>query len=103
MIKKRFFPPSYDFKTGVFYRLSLFLGFILLFIFIFLKLGSMFIDVSDASGFFRWFYDVSHSTVSESIVALAVICIGVGVILFFLHYQFVKLSEIAEEVEKGEL
>ena len=103
MIKKRFFPPSYDFKTGVFYRLSLFLGFILWFIFIFLKLFSFFVDDDNAGGLFRWVYGVSQSTVPESVVAFAVIFIAVGFILFFLHYQFVKLSEIAEEVEKGEI
>ena len=101
MFKKRYFSAHDDLKTGFFYKLSLFFGFFLLFIFIFFKVSS-FIIGEESSGIFRDIYYFSQTTYPESILALALILIAVGFILYFFYLQFLKLEKIADEIEKEE-
>jgi hypothetical protein len=59
--------------------------------------------MSDGStGFMKQYYDFSGSGAPESALALAIIFLVVGIILYFFHCQFAKLSKIAEEIENGE-
>ena len=101
MFKKRYFSTHDDLKTGFFYKLSFFFGFFLLFIFIFFKVSS-FIIGEESSGILREIYHFSQTTYPESILALSLILIAVGFILYFFYLQFLKLEKIAEEIEKEE-
>ncbi len=99
MIKKRYFSTKHDFKTGFYYRLSLTLGLFLLILFVFLKIFSFILN-ENSTGFLRNLYEVSKGTAVDSIGAFSLIFIAVGIIIYFLYRQFVKLNEIADEIEK---
>jgi len=100
MIKERHFSAYNDFKTGIFYKLSILLGIILLIIYAFLKISSVFIK-GESAGWIQNIYNFSQSSRADSIIAFSVILLAVGVILYFFHYQFSKLAKIAEEIENG--
>jgi len=76
----------------------LFLGLFLLFVYIFLKIGSLLISRNDTS-FLHLIYDLSQSSYMDSIIAFSIMFLGIGFILYFLHCQFAKLAEIADEIE----
>jgi len=101
MFKKRYFKAGYDFKTGFFCKLLLLLGFVLLFIFIIFKFFSIIFD-DGTTDFGKNLYDISISTIPESILAFSLIFIAVGIILYFFECQFAKLKRISEEIEKDE-
>ena len=101
MFKERFFPAGHDFKTGILCKLCLFFGIIFLSLFIFLKIFSV-VLTSDSSGFSLELYNISTSTVPDSLGAFATIFIGVGIILYFFQCQFAKLAAIADEIENSE-
>ena len=101
MFKERRFSAHEDFRTGIFCKLSLFLGFFLLLFYVFLKIISLFIGQNN-TGFIQAIYDLSQSSVADSIIAFSIVFLGVGFILYFFHLQFVKLSKIADEIEKEE-
>ncbi len=101
MFKERRFSAHEDFRTGIFCKLSLFLGFFLLLFYVFLKIISLFIGQND-TGFLQIIYDLSQSSVADSIIAFSIVFLGVGFILYFFHLQFVKLSKIADEIENEE-
>ena len=101
MFKERRFSAHEDFKTGIFCKLSLFLGFFLLLFYAFLKIISLFIGQNN-TGFIQTIYDLSQSSVADSIIAFSIVFLGVGFILYFFHLQFVKLSKIADEIENEE-
>ena len=101
MFKKKHFSVYDDFKTGLLYKIFLSLGLILLLIFVFFKGLSLFLD-QESTGLPRLIYDFSHSGIIESIVAFSIIFLGVGIILYFFHCQFVKLAKIADEIENEE-
>jgi hypothetical protein len=101
MFKERRFSAHEDFRTGIFCKLSLFLGFFLLIFYVFLKIISLFIGQND-TGFLQTIYDLSRSSVADSIIAFSIVFLGVGFILYFFHLQFVKLSKIADEIENEE-
>jgi amino acid transporter len=101
MVKEKRFSAYYDFRTGFFYKLSILLGIILIIIYASLKIISTFIN-QESTGWVKALYDFSQSSKSESIIAFAIILLALGVILYFFHYQFGKLAEIAEEVENSE-
>ncbi len=101
MFKERRFSAHEDFRTGIFCKLSLFLGFFLLLFYVFLKIISLFIGQND-TGFLQTIYDLSQSSVADSIIAFSIVFLGVGFILYFFHLQFVKLSKIADEIENEE-
>ena len=101
MIKKKYHPTKHDFKTGFFYKLSLYFGIFLLIISAILLLFSIFLT-EDSSGFLKDIYILSHGTAVESIAALSIIFIAIGLIIYFLHCQFIKLDEIAKDIEKSD-
>jgi len=101
MFKERRFSAHEDFRTGIFCKLSLFLGFFLLLFYVFLKIISLFIGRNN-TGFIQTIYDLSQSSVADSIIAFSIVFLGVGFILYFFHLQFVKLSKIADEIENEE-
>jgi len=101
MFKERRFSAHEDFRTGIFCKLSLFLGFFLLLFYVFLKIISLFIGQNN-TGFIQTIYDLSQSSVADSIIAFSIVFLGVGFILYFFHIQFVKLSKIADEIENEE-
>ena len=101
MIKERRFSVYNDFKTGIFYKLSILLGIILLIIYAFLKISSAFIK-EESTGWIQNIYNFSQSSRADSIIAFSIILFAVGVILYFFHYQFSKLAKIADEIENDE-
>jgi hypothetical protein len=101
MIKKRYFSTKNDFGTGLFYKISLILGFFLLFILLLLKLFSI-IFYNNNNVFIQYLYDISQSTISDTLLALSIIFLGFGFILYFFYLQFKKLSDIADEIENEE-
>lgn len=86
MIKKRMFSTQHDFKTGFFYKLLLIVGMVLLAIYLIGRTVQL-IDID--------------STVLGSILAFAILCIGGGLLAYFISSQFSKLEEIASEIEFG--
>ena len=101
MFKKRYFSTKDDFKTGFLCKFTLFVGIILLIIFIFFKVSS-FIFGEESQGFVRQIYDFSQSIYPNSILAFSMIFLFVGIVLYFFSCQFAKLAKIAEEIEKGD-
>ena len=100
MFKKRFFSAHSDFKTGFFCKFFYYLGLILLIIGLFFKITS-FIAGNDKSGIMQDISNFSNTTYPDSLIAFSIIFFAVGFILFFFHYQFGKLSKIADEIENG--
>lgn len=98
MIKKRFFSIHQDFKTGLLCKLFLLIGIILLLVFIFIKVATLFVG-EDSTGFARQIYDFSQSSYPNSILAISIIILAVAVIFYFFYCQFVKLGKIADEIE----
>ncbi|MBN2065320.1 MAG: hypothetical protein JW771_00740 [Candidatus Thermoplasmatota archaeon] len=86
MIKKRMYSAHHDFRTGFLYKLLVIVGAILLVIYL----------IEQASHLLSM--DV---TVQGSILAFAILCIGGGVLAFFISSQFSKLAKIADDVECG--
>ena len=87
MVKRRLISAHSDLKTGFFCKLLLVLGFILL-IFYLVQLVIPAVSLGD--------------TVGGALIAFAILCLGLGFILYFFACQFTKLSQIAEEVEQDE-
>ena len=98
MFKKRRFSVHDDFKTGFLCKFFLFLGVLLLLVFVFFKVSSLFIS-SRGTGFLQLIYDFSRSSYVDSIIAFSIIFLGIGIILYFFHCQFAKLARIADEIE----
>lgn len=101
MFKKKHFSVYDDLKTSFFCKFSLFLGFVLLFVFVFFKVSSLFIG-EGGTGFLQLIYDFSLSSYVDSIIAFSIVFLGVGIILYFFHCQFAKLAKIADEIENEE-
>jgi len=98
MFRKKYRSAYYDFRTGFLYKFSLIIGSFLLFIYIFLKISSLFLS-ENSSGFFYSIYDISQSNYSGSIIAFSILFLSIGAILYFFHRQFSKLAKIAKEIE----
>jgi uncharacterized BrkB/YihY/UPF0761 family membrane protein len=101
MFKKRYFSTDNDFKTGFLYKISFFLGLLLLIIFIFFKVSSFIIGAQN-SGILNDIYNFAQLKYLESILAFSIIFIAVGFILYFFYLQFEKLAKIADEIENEE-
>jgi hypothetical protein len=101
MLKKRYFSTQDDFKTGITCKLFLFFGFILLFIFLISKFLA-FIFGENSTGIAKQIYDFSQTSTPNSILAISLILLAVGIIFYFFHCQFAKLAKIADEIEKSE-
>ena len=103
MFKKKYYSARYDFKTGFFYKFTLFLGVALLAIYLLTKLIAITIGNQDVH-IIRAIYEFSQSNSAEVVLAFSLILIAIGFMLYFLHCQFAKLAKIVEEIEKeGEL
>lgn len=76
------------------------IGIILLAFFIFFTMVSIIFSESN-TGFTKQLYDISKSTVPESLLSLSLISLAASVIMYFFSWQFAKLEQIAEEIEKG--
>jgi hypothetical protein len=87
MAKKHLFSAHNDLKTGFFCKFFLVLG-CTLFIIYAVEILSHLIGLNDG--------------VTGTILAFAILCLGLGLILYFFSCQFTKLSKIAEEVEQDE-
>jgi len=87
MVKKYLFSAHNDLKTGFFCKFFLILGCIL---FIMYLVETLLHPVGLSDG------------VIGTILAFAILSLGLGLILYFFSYQFAKLSKIAEEVENDE-
>ena len=101
MFKEKHFSSHDDFRTGFLCKLSLFLGIFLLIFYVFLKVISLFMGQNN-TGLFQTFNDLSQSNIADSIIAFSIVFLGVGIILYFFHLQFAKLSKIADEIENEE-
>ena len=101
MFKKKYHSAHYDFKTGFFYKFTLFLGVVLLAIYLLAKLIATTIGNQDAH-IIRAIYEFSQSNSAEVVFAFSLILIAIGFMSYFLHCQFAKLAKIVEEIEKDE-
>lgn len=99
MVKKRIFSAHYDFNTGFLSKCFIFFGGILLVLSILFSLISFFLP-TQTSGITSFFSNVIESGFIDISFALAIIFIGIGFILWFLHRQFSKLADIADDIEK---
>jgi hypothetical protein len=81
MIKKRSISVQRPSKSNFICKSFLFLGIILLIIYVILQLTSSYLDIANI------------------IIAFAILLLGVSGIFYFFHCQFTKLAKIAEEIE----
>lgn len=88
MFKKRNISVYSDLKTGFFCKFFLILGVILL-VFYILQRAISFVDIGE--------------DMLGTVLAFAILSLGLGFILYFLSRQFAKLAKIAEEIEKENL
>ena len=97
MFKKRYFSAHNDFKTGFLCKFFIYLG--VLFIIIFFIFGIIsFFNIGENSGIIKPLYDISKTSIPESILAFSIIFVAVGIILYFFNCQFAKLAKIADEI-----
>ena len=88
MFKVRSKSVYHDYKTGFFCKIFLLLG-VFFFIFVIIQLAIPSIEFGE--------------NILGMSIAFVVLFIGVGLLLYFLSCQFMKLAEIAEEIEKEDL
>jgi len=84
-MKKKYFSPYTDFKTGVISKLLLVTGFVLLLFTLTQK--------------FLPFLNVTSKNTWDTIFAFSVLFLGVGIIMFFLSKIFGKIAALADEIE----
>jgi hypothetical protein len=97
MVKKKKLSVYNDLRTGFFYKLCLLIGIFLLIFYIFLRIISL-LDENVKNSLWI-FYNLSKFSTIDSILAFSIILLGVGFIFYFIHLQFIKLSNIAKEIE----
>ncbi|HEC91657.1 MAG TPA: hypothetical protein ENI51_01470 [Candidatus Atribacteria bacterium] len=88
MIQKKHFSIHHDFKTGMLYRLCLSVGIFLLAVLLIIKATEIFLS-----------YHNYPPGVTGVIIAFIIIFLGIGIILYFIHYQFMQLEKIADELD----
>ena len=88
MFKKKNISVYSDLKTGFFCKLLIILGAILL-IFYIIQKTIPFIEIGE--------------DILDSLLAFAILSLGLGFILYFLSRQFAKLAEIAKEIENADI
>ena len=87
MVKKHLFSAHSDLKTGFFCKFFLILGCIFFILYV----------------FETWVHPLKlNDDVIGTILAFAILFLGLGLISYFFSCQFRKLSKIAEEVENDE-
>lgn len=100
MSKKRYFEAGYDFKTGFLSNFFFITAIILVIFYITLKVFA--IAFNYPSGVIKLFYDISNSTIPETVLSFSLLFFAAGFISYFFYRQFVKLAKIAEKIEKNE-
>ncbi len=78
MFKMKYFSTKHDFKTGIISKLCFIIGIIFLILAFILN------------------------NIFETLVALSIISFAIGIILHFLNLQFIKLDDIAKDIEQME-
>jgi hypothetical protein len=101
MIKERHFSTDQDFKTGIFFKISLLLGIILLILYLIFQLIDNLTEETD-SGLISIVQNLAQSSIAETILAFAIILVGLGLISYFFYFQFSKLAKISDEIEEIE-
>ena len=96
-MKKKYFSVYSDFKTRVLSKSMIVIGLVLLIIFIFLKILSIF-SINNID-LLKYFYDLSSTKFPGIIISFSILLISFGFILYFFNYQFSKLARIADEIE----
>ena len=94
-------PKKYKGHSSSMGKALIFIGLALVFIFIFLKIATLFVS-SESTGFLKGLYDISVSNISEISISLGAIILFFGFLLIFFSRQFEKLADIADEIEKCE-
>ncbi len=95
MGKTRFFSTKHDFSTGFIAKICIILG---VFLFIIFGISSLLSERSfGAESIIAGMISIGGN---ELIPAFGIIFLGVGVIVWFLHRQFLKLAQIADEIEQ---
>lgn len=87
MVKKHIFSAHTDLKTGFLCKFFLILGFLLILLYLVEFFAHPLQLSDDANG---------------TILAFAILFIGLGLISYFFSCQFAKLSKIAKDVENDE-
>jgi hypothetical protein len=87
MVKQHLFSAHNDMKTGFFYKLFLILGCVLFIIYLAETVLHPIGLTSNSIG---------------TILAFAILCLGLGCVLYFFSCQFGKLSQIADDIESDE-
>jgi uncharacterized membrane protein (DUF4010 family) len=101
-MKKRYFSPSYDFKTGFTYKICfIFAALFLLFIILLKVISVIFSNASE--GVIGYLNELASSSFIDISIAFVILLLGVGVILFFFYKQFKKLADLVEEIEKEQI
>lgn len=99
MVKKKNFSAHYDFNTGFLSKFFIIFGGVLLCLAVLFSIISVFLP-DQPLGISSFFSNVIDSGFIDISFALSIIFIGVGFILWFLHRQFSKLADIADDIEK---
>ena len=96
MFKKRYFSAHSDFKTGIYFKLSMLVGVVLLIIYGIFKIIALLIEngVFDSPDLYYFIQSYADIFLSISIIILII-----GFISYFFYIQFTNLSKISEEIE----
>lgn len=100
MVKKKNFSVHHDFNTGFLSKCFIVFGIVLLALAVFFSLISFFLS-DQSSGVSSFFSNVIDAGFIDISFAFTIIFIGIGFILWFLHRQFTKLADIADDIEKN--
>lgn len=85
-----------DFKTGILYKIFIFFGLILNISYVILKIISLFFSNIE---YMNFLYNISITNFPNIVISFSILFISFGLILYFFHRQFVKLAEIAKDIE----
>jgi ABC-type multidrug transport system fused ATPase/permease subunit len=96
MIKKRYISIKDKPLTGIASKICFFIGFVLLIIFFIFSLLNQFTSYEFISNFVE-------SGSNDIVLAIAILWIGAGFLLWFFNRQFSKLAEIAKELEQEDI
>lgn len=85
-----------DFKTGILYKIFIFFGLILTISYVILKIISLFFSNIE---YMNFLYNISITNFPNIVISFSILFISFGLILYFFHRQFIKLAEIAKDIE----
>lgn len=102
MVKEKHFSVHHEFRTGILSKICFGIAGLFLIAVIILK-GIAALYPTASEGVIGSLVSLSSSNFIDISLAMIIIFVGFGGILVFFHYQFKKLSDIADEIEKEEL